>query len=61
MSISARDRFLGCLLGGGIGDALGAPVEFLSRSEILRSFGPDGIPPMRLPTAASEISPTTRK
>jgi hypothetical protein len=44
MSISARDRFLGCLLGGGIGDALGAPVEFLSRSEILRSFGLDGIP-----------------
>jgi hypothetical protein len=24
-----------------IGDALGAPVEFLSRSEILRSFGLD--------------------
>jgi ADP-ribosylglycohydrolase len=38
-----RDRFLGCLLGGAVGDALGAPVEFLSRAEILRRFGPAGI------------------
>jgi ADP-ribosylglycohydrolase len=30
MSIPAHGRFLGCLLGGAIGDALGAPVEFLS-------------------------------
>ena len=38
-----RDRYQGCLLGGAVGDALGAPVEFLSRSEILRQFGPQGI------------------
>src|SRR5690606_25084851 len=38
-----RDRFLGCLLGGAVGDALGAPVEFMRRAEILRRFGPDGI------------------
>ena len=38
-----RQRFLGCLLGGAVGDALGAPVEFMKRSEILRRFGPDGI------------------
>jgi ADP-ribosylglycohydrolase len=50
MSLSARvapsvlrDRFIGCLLGGAVGDALGAPVEFLSRSEILHRFGPEGI------------------
>jgi ADP-ribosylglycohydrolase len=36
-------RFLGCLLGGAVGDALGAPVEFLSRAEILTRFGPSGI------------------
>lgn len=36
-------RFRGCLLGGAVGDALGAPVEFWSRSEILRQFGPDGV------------------
>jgi ADP-ribosylglycohydrolase len=37
------ERFTGCLLGGAIGDALGAPVEFLSRSEIDLRFGPEGI------------------
>lgn len=36
-------RFLGCLLGGAVGDALGAPVEFMKRTEILRRFGPKGI------------------
>ncbi|HYE00749.1 MAG TPA: ADP-ribosylglycohydrolase family protein [Alphaproteobacteria bacterium] len=38
-----KERFLGCLLGGAVGDALGAPVEFMSRSAILRRFGPNGI------------------
>ena len=38
-----RDRFRGCLLGGAVGDALGAPVEFMSRSEILEHFGASGL------------------
>ncbi len=38
-----RDRFRGCLLGGAAGDALGAPVEGISRAEILERFGPGGI------------------
>jgi hypothetical protein len=42
-SRTIRDRFLGCLLGGAVGDALGAPVEFMKRTEILNRFGPDGI------------------
>lgn len=37
------DRIYGCLLGGACGDALGAPVEFLSLEEILSDYGPDGI------------------
>lgn len=37
------DRFRGCLLGGAVGDALGAPIEFMSRNQILEAFGPDGI------------------
>ena len=41
--VSIPSRFRGCLLGGAVGDALGAPVEFWSRSEILRQFGPDGV------------------
>ncbi|KPF78341.1 hypothetical protein IP88_04105 [alpha proteobacterium AAP81b] len=31
------------LIGGAVGDALGAPVEFMSRAEIVRRFGPAGI------------------
>ena len=40
---SLRERFQGCLLAGAIGDALGAPVEFMSWREIERRFGPNGI------------------
>ena len=42
-AVTSRDRFLGCLLGGAVGDALGAAVEFQSRAAILETFGPDGI------------------
>jgi ADP-ribosylglycohydrolase len=38
-----RDRILGCFLGGAVGDALGAPVEFASLAEIRRKFGPAGV------------------
>jgi ADP-ribosyl-[dinitrogen reductase] hydrolase len=38
-----RSRFCGCLLGGAVGDALGAPVEFLDLDEIIRAFGEGGI------------------
>jgi ADP-ribosyl-[dinitrogen reductase] hydrolase len=37
------DRMRGCLLAGAVGDALGAPVEFLNRAEIISRFGPLGI------------------
>jgi ADP-ribosylglycohydrolase len=43
MITTPRNRFLGCLLGGAVGDALGAPVEFMTRAEIMRRFGADGI------------------
>ena len=38
-----QDLYRGCLLGGAVGDALGAPVEFMSRTEIVREFGLAGI------------------
>lgn len=38
-----RNQVLGCLLGGAIGDALGAPVEFLTTSQILRQYGAKGV------------------
>ncbi len=40
---AVRERYQGCLLGGSIGDALGAPIEFSSRSEILKKYGPRGL------------------
>jgi ADP-ribosylglycohydrolase len=42
-SPALRRRYRGCLLGGGVGDALGAPVEFMSLSEIREQFGRIGI------------------
>jgi ADP-ribosyl-[dinitrogen reductase] hydrolase len=41
--MTSLDRFAGCLLGGAVGDALGAPVEFPSLAEIRRQFGAAGI------------------
>ena len=41
--MTSLDRFAGCLLGGAVGDALGAPVEFPSLAEIRRRFGAEGI------------------
>lgn len=38
-----RARYEGCLVGHAVGDALGAPVEFASRSEIHRLHGSDGV------------------
>jgi ADP-ribosylglycohydrolase/predicted protein tyrosine phosphatase len=34
-----RSRFLGCLLGGAVGDALGYPIEFRSTDAIEQRFG----------------------
>jgi ADP-ribosyl-[dinitrogen reductase] hydrolase len=36
-------RAIGCLVGGAVGDALGAPVEFLDLAEIRRQYGMRGI------------------
>jgi ADP-ribosylglycohydrolase len=38
-----RSRVRGCLLGGAIGDALGAGIEFASLPEIREQYGPDGV------------------
>ncbi len=36
-------QYEGCMLGLALGDALGAPVEFLDFEQILKEYGPDGI------------------
>ena len=38
-----RDRYRGCLLGGAVGDALGAGIEFSSLAEIRDEHGPAGV------------------
>jgi len=38
-----QSYYQGCLLGGAVGDALGAPVEFLSRADIVSRYGSVGI------------------
>ena len=40
---SRLNRYVGCMLGGGVGDALGAPVEFMSIKAIREAYGNSGI------------------
>lgn len=41
--MTTADRIRGCLLGGAIGDALGAGIEFASLAQIRASYGPQGV------------------
>lgn len=38
-----EDAIRGCMVGGGIGDALGYPIEFWSESEIYHTYGENGM------------------
>ena len=38
-----RNKALGCIVGGAIGDALGYPIEFNTYSHIVESFGENGV------------------
>ncbi len=37
------EHFKGCIIGGAIGDALGAPIEFMSLNQIRSTFGHQGL------------------
>lgn len=39
----STEHFYGCLAGGAIGDALGAPIEFMSYDKIIREYGASGL------------------
>lgn len=43
MTLSLISNYTGCILGGAIGDALGAPTEFMSLENILHQFGQKGV------------------
>jgi ADP-ribosylglycohydrolase len=36
------DKYTGCLLGGAVGDALGAPIEFMAIAETRQRYGQNG-------------------
>lgn len=38
-----KDSLFGCLLGGALGDALGAPIEFMKLSSIREEYGSGGV------------------
>ncbi len=37
------DQYVGCLLGGAIEDAPGAPIEFMSTDQIFNVYGHGGV------------------
>ncbi|MFH1823485.1 MAG: ADP-ribosylglycohydrolase family protein [archaeon] len=41
--MNTKDRFLGCMLGAAVGDAMGFPVEFMRVSGIRSCLGPEGV------------------
>src|SRR5215471_13543334 len=49
LACGSRGPDQGCLLAGAAGDALGAPVEFLSWAGIQAKFGPDGVTALASP------------
>ncbi|GDY30273.1 putative ADP-ribosylglycohydrolase [Gandjariella thermophila] len=53
------DRAVGCLLGGALGDALGAPVEFVPLDGIRREYGPNGIVEPPRPALVSDDTQMT--
>lgn len=55
-----KGRFLGCLIGGAAGDALGYAVEFMREDEIFGQYGHNGIVDYELTRGAALISDDTQ-
>lgn len=56
-----KDKIYGCMVGGAVGDALGYPVEFFSRQQILSRYGEPGITRYELDrNGLAEISDDTQ-
>jgi ADP-ribosylglycohydrolase/protein-tyrosine phosphatase len=59
-ALHAQDRFVGCLLGGALGDAFGYPVEFDSLDTIHRRHGAAGLRQPVLERGALVVSDDTQ-
>jgi len=56
-----KDNYVGCLLGGAIGDALGAPIEFMALDEIRNRYGKQGVADfVEYPNHLGEITDDTQ-
>lgn len=55
-----QDIYVGCLLGGAVGDALGYAVEFYEDEAIFRKYGEKGICKYELYQGVAEISDDTQ-
>ena len=55
-----HSRYLGCLFGGAVGDALGYPVEFLREERIEEKYGPEGIRTLTQGGVPAKISDDTQ-
>ncbi len=64
IKIKEREKYLdkirGSLIGGAAGDALGYPIEFMSREEIIENFGDEGICGYSLIDGIARISDDTQ-
>lgn len=58
--MNKRDKFMGCLIGGAIGDALGYAVEFSSENEIFAKYGKSGITEFVLRDGKAVVSDDTQ-
>ena len=58
--MSIKDKYLGCLMGGAVCDALGYPVEFNSYNQILARYGDGGISNYSLVNDTALISDDTQ-
>ena len=54
------DKFVGSLIGGAAGDALGYPVEFMDESRIFEKYGDEGITDYELDSGYALISDDTQ-
>ena len=55
-----KDKFLGCLIGGAVGDALGYPIEFLDEKRIFEEYGKKGICDYQLIGHVAQVSDDTQ-
>ena len=58
--MNRQDRYRGCLVGGGAGDALGYAVEFDSEASIFAEYGREGITEYALRHGTAQISDDTQ-